>query len=194
MNYGKIEDLVMDILENGLDKNLFYHGVHHTKEVVKNSIFIAKQEEIDQSDIELLKIAALLHDVGFVETYTGHEEESCKIAKKILPGFDINSTQIEQICGMIMATKIPQNPKNLLEKIIADADLMYLGTDKFVEVGNTLFEELKANKKISSELEWNKIQVSFLNAHSYHTNYCIKNFTLAKNKNLELINYWLLKN
>ena len=102
--------------------------------------------------------------------------------------------QIDQICGMIMATKIPQNPKNQLEKILADADLMYLGTDKFLEIGNTLFEELIANKKIKSEVQWNEIQVSFLNAHTYHTDYCIKNFTLTKNKNLELIKHWLLKN
>ena len=34
---------------------------------------------------------------------------------------------IEIICGIIMATKIPQRPKNYLEEIICDADLNYLG-------------------------------------------------------------------
>ena len=193
MYYSKIEYLVLDIL-SGLNNTLYYHGIHHTKEVINNSIIIAKHEGIDETDLELLKIGALLHDIGFLKKYIGHEEESCKMARKILSGFEMDQNQIDQICGMIMATKIPQYPKNLLEKIIADADLMYLGTNKFIEIGNTLFEELKANKKVSSELEWNKIQASFLNSHNYHTVYCKEKFTLPKNKNLDLINDWLRKN
>lgn len=194
MSYSKIEDQVLNILKKGLNKNLYYHGIHHTKEVIYNSILIADQEVLSKKEIELLKIAALFHDIGFVETYAGHEEVSCKMARNILPDYNLNLSQINQICGMIMATKIPQKPKNLLEKILADADLMYLGTDKFVEIGETLFAELKANNKIKTELEWNILQISFLNTHSFHTFYCIKNYTATKLKNLEQIKYWLLKN
>ena len=82
MNYSKIEDYVMGILEKGLDNCLYYHGIHHTKEVIKNSILIAKHEGVRVEDLEILKIAALMHDIGFVKIYTGHEEESCKIANK----------------------------------------------------------------------------------------------------------------
>jgi hypothetical protein len=46
-----------------------------------------------------------------------------------------------------MATKLPPNPKNLLEKIICDSDLDYLGRSDFIPVSNTLFEELKACTK-----------------------------------------------
>ena len=49
------------------------------------------------------------------------------MAKEELPKFGLSEKDIELICGMIMATKIPQNPKTKLEKIIADADLEYLG-------------------------------------------------------------------
>ena len=63
---------------------------------------------------------------------------------------------------MIMATKIPQSPRNGLEEIICDADLDYLGRDDFYEIGATLFEELKAYNVLQNEREWNRIQVKFL--------------------------------
>ena len=70
---------------------------------------------------------------------------------------------------MIMATKIPQSPNTLLEEILCDADLDYLGRDDFFNIGETLFEELRAYHLISDEQAWNRLQVSFLNAHHYYT-------------------------
>ena len=69
-----------------------------------------------------------------------------------------------------MATKIPQSPKNKLEAIICDADLDYLGRDDFYDIGNTLFEELKAYNILQTEEAWNKLQVKFLENHSFFTN------------------------
>jgi hypothetical protein len=68
-----------------------------------------------------------------------------------------------------MATKIPQNPKNKLEYIIADADLEYLGTDDFERIGRTLFEEIKLYLGVESERQWNIIQMNFLKSHTYYT-------------------------
>jgi predicted metal-dependent HD superfamily phosphohydrolase len=91
------------------------------------------------------------------------------IAKDLLPNYGYESNEIERICGMIMATKIPQSPKNLLEQIICDADLDYLGRDDFFAIGNTLFEELKALGILEHKLQWDNMQVKFLENHAYHT-------------------------
>lgn len=73
----------------------------------------------------------------------------CKIATKELKTLDFSDKDIKAICGMIMATKIPQSPKNRLEVILADADLEYLSTSRFKIVSDKLFKELKAgNPKI----------------------------------------------
>ena len=68
-----------------------------------------------------------------------------------------------------MATKIPQAPKNLLERIICDADLDYLGRNDFYKIGNTLFEEFKEYKVISDEESWNRLQVGFIGGHNFFT-------------------------
>jgi uncharacterized protein len=186
-NYQKIEEHILNYLKNSLNENLYYHGIHHTLEVMENASEIAKAENINSEDTLLLKIAVLYHDSGLVDAYTGHEEAGCLKVRKFLPEFSVSDKDIETICGMIMATKIPQQPKNILEKILADADLKYLGTNKFEDIGNTLFKELKIYANIISEKQWFDIQKSFLEKHHFHTDYCINKYESAKQENLQKV-------
>ena len=48
---------------------------------------------------------------------------------------------IDAIASCIMATKLPRNPKNLLEEIICDADTYHLGTKDFKKTNKQAFEE-----------------------------------------------------
>ena len=68
-----------------------------------------------------------------------------------------------------MATKLPPNPQNLLEKVICDADLDYLGRADFIPISNNLYEELRALGKDIDINTWNKKQVAFLSSHQYFT-------------------------
>jgi len=86
-----------------------------------------------------------------------------------------------------MATRIPQTPNNYLEKIICDADLDYLGRNDFYKISNQLFKELKYNSIVSNKLEWNKIQIKFLEAHQFHTNFAKKNRQPQKEKRIDEI-------
>ena len=71
----------------------------------------------------LLKVAVLYHDLGFTRVYKNHEEVGIEIAQAGITRVRFYRKEIDIIAGMIMATKIPQNPKTQLERIIADADL-----------------------------------------------------------------------
>lgn len=68
-----------------------------------------------------------------------------------------------------MATKIPQQPHNLLEQIICDADLDYLGRDDFYKIGETLRKEFLHYSIVNSDEEWETLQIKFLQNHHYHT-------------------------
>ncbi|HLL42238.1 MAG TPA: HD domain-containing protein, partial [Segetibacter sp.] len=128
LSFTDIKLHVIDKLEQGLSPALTYHNVAHTLDVLNQAVDIAKREGIeDENDLLLLKISALYHDVGFLQIYTGHEEISCEVAGKELFEFGFSTEQIEKICGMIRATKVPQQPVNVLEEVICDADLDYLG-------------------------------------------------------------------
>jgi adenylate cyclase len=87
----------------------------------------------------------------------------------MLPAFNYTAGQVERICSLIMSTKLPPKPTDLLESIMCDSDLDYLGRSDFIPVSNTLFEELKAQNKMGSLNDWNKIQVKFISGHQYFT-------------------------
>ncbi len=134
---------VTSFLNKELPHYLTYHDVNHTLYVIEKAEYIALKEETSKKNVRLVKIAALYHDVGFVNTREGHEKESCKIAKLQLKGYDFPKEDIDVVCEAIMATKIPQNPTNYLGQILADADLEYLATSRFKSVSELLYKEMK---------------------------------------------------
>ncbi len=186
MKYKEAKHYILTRLKDGLPAHLTYHRYKHTLDVYEQTKRIAKSEGIfDKYQLRMLKTAALFHDSGFLNVYREHEAEGCRLAAEILPTFDYTQSDIDLICGMIMATKIPQAPNNLLEQILADADLDYLGRDDFYEIGDTLRQELMNMAIIKNESEWNPIQIKFLNSHQYFTKTSIESRAAEKQKRLE---------
>ena len=188
MNTHSVEEKhILKRLEDDLPETLTYHGLHHTLYVLDASMKIAKEEKLNEGEIKLLRIAVLYHDSGFMLTYKNHEHEGCELIKKDLPAFGYTKQQIDIICGIIMATKIPQSPETLLEKIICDADLDYLGRDDFYSISKSLFCEMRFYANLKDEKEWNKIQKKFLEQHHYFTSYAKKNLEPKKQQHLKEI-------
>ena len=187
MEYEKIKKIILKELKENLPEHLSYHSVMHVKDVIKAVEEIAVAENVDGEDLMLLKTAALFHDSGFLHGAKDHEEKSCEIAQEYLLDYGYNQPQIDKIKGMIMATKIPQSPKNKLEEILADADLDYLGRDDFFKIGDKLFDELTMFGIVNSERDWNLLQEKFLESHHFFTKTAINNRNQKKQENLEII-------
>lgn len=186
--FQQAENDILNRLENELNPTLYYHGFHHTKDVMDAAMNIARTENIGDTDLNLLRIAAAYHDAGFIYVYKDHEEKGCEMAEENLPKLGFSKEQIGLICGMIMATKIPQTPKNKLEEILADADLDYLGRDDVYPIAQSLFEELKIHAGLTDEKNWNEIQIRFLQSHRFFTTFSKKHRKPGKEKYLaELI-------
>ncbi|MCW3112986.1 MAG: hypothetical protein JWR18_1382 [Segetibacter sp.] len=183
-----IQSRVIDKLEKGLSPTLTYHNVSHTLDVLQQAIEIAELEGIkNEEELLLLRVAALYHDVGFLATYSGHEETSCSMASEELQSFGFTKDQIDKVCGMIRATKVPQQPHTQLEEIICDADLDYLGRDDFFKIGDGLYKEFVIENIVSNETEWNSLQVRFLESHHYFTRSSKQRRQQAKQINLEKV-------
>jgi len=169
MDYHAAKAFILDKLDRELSEELTYHGIHHTLDVLHATEVLCSLEKVKPYEEILAKTAALFHDSGFTVSNQKHEELGCSIARENLPRYGYSHEEVEQICGMIMATKIPQQPQNFLEQILCDADLDYLGRDDFFCIGQTLFEELRSYRILETEEAWNRLQVSFLNAHRFFT-------------------------
>jgi uncharacterized protein len=181
---------VFSNLKKGLPAHLTYHDPGHTRRVLEKTIFLAGREKVTGHDLLLLKLAALYHDTGFLLNHKDHEAESCRIANTELNEIGLDKSDINTICGMILATKIPQKPKTALERIIADADLEYLGTRKFEEISELLYHEMKYFRPEMTMRQWYDIQIAFISKHNYHTAWCRKYREPRKQENLAKLMSW----
>ncbi len=187
IQFTDIQEIILDKLEKELPDYLFYHNVKHTVDVVTEVELMGWAEGCTDEEILLLKMAGLFHDAGHTIAYDEHEYYGTEMVKKYLPDYNYSEEQIETICETIMATKLPPQPKTLLQKIICDADLDYLGRSDFIPVSNTLYDELKAQKKIGSLNDWNKLQVKFISGHQYFTKTAQSLREVNKKKQIERI-------
>ena len=184
--FNKVEAFLL----NELPLHYTYHSIEHFRDIVKQAEWIAKKEKINKAGILDIKLAAWLHDVGYIWGPLEHEEKSVNYAKVILNEMKFPKSKISLIIGMIMATKMPQSPKNHFEQIICDADLDYLGRNDYEDISSKLLNELEINQKITN-INWLKIQEKFLKSHRYFTSTSQKLREINKQKRLENIQYQL---
>jgi HD superfamily phosphodiesterase len=182
--YQKVREKALAILKNQLPENLYYHSINHTLEVLAVCNEYIERRHIDDREAWLLRLGALLHDIGFTVSNVNHEESGCLIAEKLLTEYDFSQDDIEVVKGLIRATKIPQTPTSTLEEIICDSDLDYLGRENFYQISNLLFKELQAMGVLNDQHEWNLAQIKFLEAHTYHTDFAKKYRQPVKEKRI----------
>ncbi len=180
-----IQEDVLDMLEQNLPDHLFYHNVKHTIDVVTEVELIGWAEGLNEEEILLLKLAGLFHDAGHVISYDDHEFHGTVLARKMLKKYHYHPEVLDKICSLIMATQFPPEPKNILEKVMCDSDLDYLGRADFIPVSNMLYKELKVRDMIGSFNEWNIKQLTFIRKHQYFTDTAQNLREVNKNKQIE---------
>lgn len=169
-NFEQARRYALGRLQQELSPGLYYHNILHTTDDVLPAVMkFAEGEGVQGDALELLLTAAWFHDLGFIETRTGHETVSARFASKALPGFGYSEEQIQIVQGIIMATVVPQNPHTLLEQIMADADLDVLGRDDFMSSNNNLRRELAFFGQELSDAQWFSGQLEFVETHTYFT-------------------------
>lgn len=185
MRYQQVYDFLMAKLEKELPDYITYHTAEHTRNVIAATSELASAENITGDELTMLKTAALFHDAGFLQQSAGHEEISCIIAREHLPDYGYTDAQIEHICRIIIATRLPQTPTDKLSEILCDADLFYLGTDTYTTNADKLYREFKHTGVIKTDTEWRLMQVEFLSSHRYFTSSAIARLDTAKQQTLE---------
>lgn len=176
VDFDQARHFALDQLEHNLSPKFLYHSLVHTRDdVVFATERLAMRCKITGVDLTLLLTAAYFHDLGFTRLAgvdprgNQHELISAQFAKEVLPAFGYREKHVEAICSMIMATRLPQSPVNLLEEILADADLDSLGREDFWQRSQALRDEIAAFGANTTDLEWYQGQFNFLASHRYFT-------------------------
>ena len=169
LEFEKARNYVLNRLENELSPNLTYHSLKHTLEVVSVADHLATWEKVGKEARLLLLMGAYYHDLGFIRQRQGHESISIQLAEQTLPEFGYSDADVVVIRGIIQATHLPQSPINLLEMIMADADLDYLGQESFWDRSNDLRHELNNYGTKFANEEWYIYQLRLMQSHKYFT-------------------------
>lgn len=182
------EKYVRKLLDEKLSDKIEFHTFDHAKSVIDNSEFIGKNSNLTDDEINIVKLCAWFHDVGYIFKVEGHEEESANIVTDFLTSKGIDDSIITQVKNCILATRTPQQPKDLISKVLCDADLMHLSDDDYFEKIEKMRNEwIKLTEKKISKRKFHSTSLKFFETHNYHTDFAKKELQPKKEINLQLL-------
>lgn len=151
----KAEGFVFALCKDKLSPDYIYHNFNHTLRVVNNVKTLIKEEEVNEEDAEMLIVAAIFHDAGYIDGATDHEDRGAGIAKNFLIENDYPADKADKVAGLIKMTKLGSEPQTHLDKVIRDADCAHFADKNFAALSGLLREEWKLTEdKCFSDLEW----------------------------------------
>ena len=165
------KEYVANFIADHFTENICYHNIDHTLEVVEAVEFIGRKCQISNSELEVVIVAAWFHDTGYYLGCENHEEASAQIARDFLNSQGKDKEFIDMVVKCILSTKVPQTPDTLLEKIICDADLYHLASEKFFEKSELLWREHSYTDENMTPENWLNQSKKFIEEHRYHTKF-----------------------
>ncbi len=179
------EQYVAKFYEEHFPKELVFHDFQHMQNVVEACYQIGVEYDLDEKELEILQLAAWFHDTGYYQSPNNHEELSAQLATSFLREHDYPEEDLATIKRCILATRLPQQPTDLLEEIICDADLSHLGNEHYWDrCGRLRQEMLVARDVVMSEPEWVEFEINFMRQHNYHTEVASRMFDKRKRKHI----------
>jgi len=169
LRLGDLENLVFDDILSNLPESLHFHTVDYARKVYNQSFLLCRAEEIEQSDRLLVRTAALMLFTGLTQSYNNFENRTSVLSREILPDFQYSDTQIDQICNLVLSTKLPFNPGNRLEKILIDTKMDYIGGPDYTANIKRLFLELKETGSKINGQQFKKHQLELLYGFEFYT-------------------------
>ncbi|MBC8053476.1 MAG: HD domain-containing protein [Sphingobacteriaceae bacterium] len=180
------EEYVFNLFKEKLPPDHVYHNYKHTFQTVKACKDIANAYNLTSRDHEILLLAAIFHDTGYIETYQGHEETSIKLFNDFING-DYPLEDIKKVEELILSTKAGAIPDGTLQEILHDADYINIGKKKFVQRAELLrIEWERLLNKTYSDLEWAEIQLNFLISTNFVTEEAIVKLDDQREENIRM--------
>ena len=175
---------VFNLFKNKLPGDFVYHNYNHTAETVKASKKLSKSYNLTSRDYEVLMLAALFHDTGYITVYDNHEQESVKFMKEYLKG-NYAEEDIREIESLILSTKYRTVPDGSLQEILHDADYINLGSKNFDHRADLLrIEWERILQKTYTEDEWAQVQLQFLLDTQFKTEDAVLKFNEQREQNI----------
>jgi len=182
---------ILNRLESELPKNLYYHNVNHSKDVLCECIKFGILGGLTEKELELLAIASAYHDSGYLFRMDDNEVLAAEFVEKTMKDAGAYSEEeIKIVSDMIIDTKLNDLGSIFVRTIssdiaeyLLDADLSNLGREDFFDKGELLKKELNLAPDVFYSLT-----LKLLDKHQWQTEVAkklrgsraIRNFELFK--------------
>lgn len=169
-----------------MPKHLHFHDLEHTLSVTRTALGIGQAEGLTSVDLLLLELAALFHDTGYALSVAGHEAHSAELAEAFMVKQGCSKRQVATVRSAILATRLGARPRTLIQRVLRDADSAKAGQADFEEKSMRLRKELEAvRKEPLDNIKWHQENLSYLEAHRFHTRYAQRRYAAQKRLNLQ---------
>ena len=164
-----LEEVIFERLENDLLQNLHFHNFKHTLAVCSTVELLGRAENLSEENMLIVRTAAAFIDAGYLHDYRRNADYRCEFAREMLPRFKYSEEQTLKVCHLLSVSIEKLSPTNQLEKILLDAYYDYLGRVDLPDNAKSLFLERRDYGMASSETEWLKEFIVFVQAHEFFT-------------------------
>jgi predicted metal-dependent HD superfamily phosphohydrolase len=104
-----------------------YHGVRHVTWVVRHVLDLARSEPVD--DLGAVVAAGFFHDAVYDATATDNEEQSARLAARVLVRLGWEAARADHVAGLVRATAAHALTVEADRAVLLDADLAVLGSE-----------------------------------------------------------------
>ncbi len=175
-------------LQQELPKDLLYHTVQHTQQVLEQAVLLAILEHRSSRELELIAVAAAFHDMGYLKQHFENEPIGAAYARSALESTSaFSASETAVICQMILDTSLDWKTRPIrhklqtpLSKYLVDGDMSNLGSSAFLPQGDLLQQEQKVARPLYLERS-----LRLLEDHVWATPTAERLWAEAKARNLE---------
>lgn len=183
---NKARSFAEETFGNPVFEKLKYHNLNHTREVVQAVGVIGEESELNDDEMESAILAAWLHDIGYLNGGSEHEQAAAEKARELLTEWNATHKKIMEVTEAIKATKLPQQPQSLISKVVCDADLYHLSQENHLEHSKKLRKEWEITRgEAVTDEQWMNSSLEFLTHHHYHTPYGKNVLEREKKRNIK---------
>jgi len=174
-------------------KKLLYHDITYIHRIVDGVKEIMSSEKLDDSDTEMLLMAAWLLPLGFTDLDKFEAEGDPKtfflncnmcsidIANRFLESIDYPHARKTKVLQLIEKMVPEAVVRSLSEQILQDAITIDWGKRKSKKAIEKLYLELLLTNNLKvGKGSWLASAIDYLNGHQYYTQYAIENFSPNK--------------
>lgn len=178
--YFTLKEQVLDLLRQKFPEDRhYYRGASHTLKAMDVVEEYIDYMRVGTFEAQILRLGVLMRDLGELNPVE-HGEDGIELVRKTLSDAGYSFVQTKVVSDLVKAARHPHRPTNLLERIICDVDMEFLGREDHEEANEMFFQELLRNSMVNSREEWEQWQEEMLENYKYHTPYGRERFMAVR--------------